>query len=69
MGRKQATKDLDLKEQLSILNKQNIIHDITCVADLDEAPGAYKDIHTVIEEQKDLMEVVVTLSPLAVIKG
>ena len=37
--------------------------------DLDEAPGAYKDITTVMENQKDLVEIVVELKPLAVVKG
>jgi tRNA-splicing ligase RtcB len=36
---------------------------------LDEAPGAYKDISEVMENQKDLVEIIVELSPLAVIKG
>ena len=31
--------------------------------------GAYKDIHAVMENQKDLVEVLVELKPLAVIKG
>ena len=36
---------------------------------LDEAPGAYKDIDVVMENQKDLVEIVTELKPLAVIKG
>ncbi|HSH13489.1 MAG TPA: RtcB family protein [Desulfurivibrionaceae bacterium] len=36
---------------------------------MDEAAGAYKDINTVIDAQSDLVEVVVELTPLAVIKG
>ena len=35
----------------------------------DEAAGAYKDINTVMNEQKDLVKVLVELSPIAVIKG
>jgi tRNA-splicing ligase RtcB len=35
---------------------------------LDEAPSAYKDIDVVMEEQKDLVEIKIELSPLAVIK-
>ncbi|MFC1586648.1 RtcB family protein, partial [Fibrobacterota bacterium] len=38
-------------------------------ADLSEAPQAYKDIHLVIESQKDLVEVVTRLEPLGVMKG
>jgi len=37
--------------------------------DLGEAPQAYKDIHSVIESQKDLVTPVVQLKPLAVVKG
>jgi len=36
---------------------------------LDEAPDAYKDINVVMENQKDLAEIVVKLTPLAVLKG
>ena len=37
--------------------------------DLSEAPQAYKDIESVIEAQKDLVEVMVRLTPLGVVKG
>ena len=37
--------------------------------DLGEAPQAYKDIHMVIEAQSDLITPLVTLKPLAVVKG
>lgn len=37
--------------------------------DFGEAPGAYKDIDVVMENQKDLVEIVVELKPLAVVKG
>lgn len=36
---------------------------------LDEAPGAYKDINTVMALQEDLCSIAVTLKPLASIKG
>ncbi len=36
---------------------------------LDEAPGAYKDIETVIGRQRDLVAVVHTLRPLITLKG
>jgi tRNA-splicing ligase RtcB len=39
------------------------------MSDLDEASGAYKEIEIVMEEQKDLVDIVVKLEPLAVIKG
>lgn len=37
--------------------------------DFGEAPQAYKDIDVVMENQKDLVEIVVELKPLAVVKG
>ena len=37
--------------------------------DLGEAPQAYKNIHSVIEAQKDLVTPVIELKPLAVVKG
>lgn len=69
MGRKQAQKSLDLKTEIEIMERQGIIHGIRTVADLDEAASAYKDIDVVMNNQKDLVEIVVELRPLAVIKG
>jgi len=37
--------------------------------DLSEAPGAYKDIEEVINNERDLVEPIVQLSPLACLKG
>lgn len=69
MGRGQATRDLSLDKETEFLNKQGILHSISNVKDLDEAPSAYKDIDIVMENQKDLVEILVKLKPLAVIKG
>ena len=69
MGRKQAKRELDLAEQRAILDDQGIVHGVRHVSDLDEAPGAYKDIHEVMENQKDLVEIVTELTPLGVVKG
>ena len=69
MGRKQAQRQLDLRAEQKRLNDQGIIHAIRHQRDLDEAAGAYKDIDEVIENQLDLIEVIVSLKPLAVIKG
>ena len=60
---------LDLQEEQKRLEDQGIIHAIRSRRDLDEAAGAYKDIDEVVENQLDLVEVIVTLKPLAVIKG
>ena len=69
MGRKQAQRELDLKAEIKRLTDKGIIHSIRGVKDLDEAAGAYKDISQVMENQKDLVDILVELSPLAVIKG
>ena len=69
MGRKEATRRLDLQSEIQALDEQGIIHGIRNVQDLDEAAGAYKDISTVMENQQDLVEIMVELQPLAVIKG
>lgn len=69
MGRKQAEKTLDLETEKKILNDLGVIHSIRNQQDLDEAPGAYKDINTVMENQKDLIKIQVELTPLGVIKG
>jgi tRNA-splicing ligase RtcB len=69
MGRKQAQRSLDLNTEIEKLDKQGIIHAIRNHKDLDEAPGAYKNVDIVMENQKDLVDILVELKPLAVIKG
>lgn len=69
MGRKEASRTLDLAEQQSILDSQGIIHGISNEKDLDEAPGAYKSIDEVMRNQADLVDIEVELTPLAVIKS
>jgi len=69
MGRKQAQRDLDLDEQQRQLDDAGVVHSIRNVSDLDEAPGAYKDIDEVMDAQRDLVEIVVKLKPLGVLKG
>ncbi len=69
MGRKEAQRRLNLEEELEKLNRQGIIHAVNSRKDLDEATGAYKDIKSVMEHQKDLVKILVELKPLAVIKG
>ena len=69
MGRKAAQRTLDLKEQIRMLDDKGIVHSIRTKKDLDEAPGAYKNIRDVMKNQSDLVETVVKLSPLAVVKG
>ncbi len=69
MGRKQAQRELNLDEEIDKLNSRGIVHSIRGIRDLDEAPGAYKDINEVMENQNDLVSILVELNPLAVIKG
>ena len=69
MGRKQAQRLLDLHAEIKKLDAQGIIHGIRGKRDLDEASGAYKDIDKVLKDQADLVDVLITLQPLAVIKG
>ena len=67
MGRKEATRSLDLVEEQSKL--AGIVHGLRSRKDLDEAPGVYKDIDQVMNAQRDLVSIAVRLTPLAVIKG
>ena len=59
----------NLEEEIKKLNDKGIVHAIRGKADLDEAAGAYKDISTVMNEQKDLVDIFVELEPMGVIKG
>ena len=67
MGRKQAQRELDLEKEKARL--EGVVHAIRNRKDLDEAPGAYKDIFIVMANQSDLVDIEVELKPLAVIKG
>ena len=69
MSRAQARKRLDVKTEVKGLKAQGILHAIRSRKDLDEAPGAYKDIDEVMSQQTDLVEVQIELQPLAVVKG
>jgi tRNA-splicing ligase RtcB len=69
MGRKQAIRTLNIKEEVAHLNKMGVVHAIRHATDLDEAPGAYKDIDVVMENQTDLATIAIRLQPLAVMKG
>jgi tRNA-splicing ligase RtcB len=60
---------LDLNREKAFLEKKHILHSIFQRSDLDEAPGAYKNIKTVMSQQSDLVEPMIELRPLGVIKG
>ena len=69
MGRKDAERRLNLEEETKNLDDKGIIHAIRGIKQLDEAPGAYKDIDTVMNNQTDLVDIAVELTPLGVVKG
>lgn len=69
MGRKQAQRTLNLEYEQKKLNDLGVIHSVRNTKDLDEAPGSYKNIDEVMENQEDLVEVIEKLTPLGVIKG
>ena len=69
MSRNRARGTLDLAEEVARLEAKGVLHAVKSRADLDEASGAYKDIDSVMESQKDLVEILVKLEPLAVVKG
>lgn len=67
MGRKEAIRTLDLEHEQEIM--KDVIGGPRGKEDLDESPSAYKDIKTVMENQKDLVKILVELTPLGSIKG
>ncbi len=69
MGRERACRTLSLEDEQGILDSQGILHSIRGKNDLDEAPGAYKDIEVVMEYQQDLVDIHFRLQPIAVVKG
>lgn len=69
LGRKEACRKLNLEKEISSLEQKGIIHSIRHIRDLEEAPSAYKNIDVVMQNQKDLVEVLLEFSPLAVIKN
>lgn len=69
MSRKRAKQDLDMESTVADLEARGIHHSIRGRSSMDEAPGAYKDIHTVMALQQDLVDIVVELTPLGVVKG
>ncbi len=66
LGRKQAMRELDLEEfERQMGNVKALVNSET----LDESPLAYKNIFEVMEQQKDLVEIVTHIRPLINIKG
>lgn len=69
LARNVAKRTLNFNEEKKKLDDQGILHSVRNINDLDEAAGAYKDIDVVMGNQKDLVDIVVKLKPLAVVKG
>lgn len=67
MSRSKAKKILNFEEETKKL--KGILHTMKNERQLDEAPGSYKDISVVMDNQKDLVEVMAEFKPLACIKG
>ncbi|MFO7753579.1 MAG: RtcB family protein [Desulfobacteraceae bacterium] len=63
MSRNAAKKKFRRKELEKLLSEKGIT---LISAGLDEAPMAYKDIETVMEEQKDLVEIIARFDPMLV---
>jgi len=67
MSRTAAKKNLSLYEEQEKM--ENIVNGIEGINNLDEAPGAYKDIDIVMKNQSDLVKPLIEMTPLMVIKG
>ena len=68
MGRKDATRKLNLEEEQKRLDDMGVIHSLKTKEDLDESIGAYKDIDVVMANQSDLVDIEVSLRPLGAVK-
>ena len=69
MGRNEARKILSYEQEVAALDNLGVLHSIRGPNDLDEAAGAYKDISVVMGNQKDLVDIIIELTPLAVVKA
>lgn len=70
MGRMQANRSLSIEKEKSILDKMGVTISSKNIDNiLDECPSAYKDIDEVIENQKDLVDVIIKLKPVGSVKG
>lgn len=69
MSRRQARETLNIEEETKRLDIMGVVHAVRTIQDLDEAPGAYKNIDEVMDNQTDLVTPEVVLLPLAVVKG
>ncbi|MHA1809399.1 MAG: RtcB family protein [Candidatus Heimdallarchaeaceae archaeon] len=66
MSRTRAKQELNIEEEQKKM--KGVVHGLRNKSDLDEAPGSYKDIDTVMKNQEDLVEIIHKLTPIASIK-
>ena len=65
LSRRQARRRLNLKDQMKLMKQAGVTnHRLKSTDFLDEAPGAYKNIQTVMKNQADLIEVLHELNPI-----
>lgn len=69
LSRTKAQDELSLEDEIKRLDDIGVIHGMRNKSDLDEAASAYKPIDEVMANQSDLVEILVELTPLAVIKA
>ena len=62
-------RQLDIKAEVQMLDSLGIVHGIRSKQDLEECPSAYKDINQVLQDESDLVNPIVKLTPIAVLKG
>lgn len=67
MSRKAAKRELNLADEQAKM--PDVVGKVRSDSKLDEAPGSYKDIRKVMDNQKDLVDISVELTPLANMKG
>lgn len=69
MSRTKARNTLSIEKETKRLDDMGVLHAIRSKNDLDEAPSSYKNMDTVMSNQKDLVDIEIELKPLGVIKG
>jgi len=68
MGRKEAKRKYSVQEVIEDIEKRGVVLGKANKKDIaEESPWAYKDIESVVEDQKELAEMHTTLTPLAVV--
>lgn len=69
LGRKAAIRSLDLAETTKQVNESGVATTFRHKADLDEAPGAYKEPTEVMQLQSDLIDIIHHIRPVVNVKG